>query len=100
MISSLSAVSAYDLARPAIAAGGARPAALTPKPGEGLLSSGDRFLLALDRVDGTAQAAMSGSASSQQLVQTIAETEVALETVVAIRDRVVEAYQEILRMPV
>ena len=32
--------------------------------------------------------------------QSIAQAEIALETVVAIRDKVVEAYQEILRMPV
>ena len=30
----------------------------------------------------------------------LAEAEMAMETVVAIRDKVVEAYQEILRMPV
>ena len=33
-------------------------------------------------------------------MQTVAEAELALETVVAIRDKVVEAYQEIMRMPV
>ena len=37
---------------------------------------------------------------ARDLVQSIAQAEIALETVVAIRDKVVEAYQEILRMPV
>ena len=43
---------------------------------------------------------MTGQTSTQQLVQTIAEAELTMNTVVAIRDKVVEAYQEILRMPV
>ena len=30
----------------------------------------------------------------------IAETEVALETMVAVRDRVISAYEEIMRMPI
>jgi flagellar hook-basal body complex protein FliE len=34
------------------------------------------------------------------MVMALAQTELAVETAVTIRDRVVEAYQEILRMPV
>lgn len=34
------------------------------------------------------------------LVQALAQTELAVETAVTVRNRVVEAYQEILRMPV
>jgi flagellar hook-basal body complex protein FliE len=34
------------------------------------------------------------------MVQALAETELAIETAVTLRDKVVEAYQEILRMPV
>ena len=43
---------------------------------------------------------MTGQGDTHDLVQSIAQAEIALETVVAIRDKVVEAYQEILRMPV
>ena len=32
--------------------------------------------------------------------QSRAETEVALETMVAVRDRVISAYEEIMRMPI
>ncbi|MEM9393531.1 MAG: flagellar hook-basal body complex protein FliE [Pseudomonadota bacterium] len=39
-------------------------------------------------------------ADPQALVQAITETELAIETTVAVRNKVVEAYQEILRMPV
>jgi len=34
------------------------------------------------------------------VVQALAQTELAVETAISIRDKVVEAYQEILRMPV
>lgn len=48
----------------------------------------------------TAKAAMTGKADTQSLVQALASSELAIETAVTLRDRVVEAYQEILRMPV
>ena len=48
----------------------------------------------------TALAAMTGDADPHALVQALAQTELAIETAVTVRDKVVEAYQEILRMPV
>jgi len=100
MLSPLSAANAYDLARTATAPGVAQGGVTTgPRPG-GLASAGDRFLATLEGIDATAQGALAGPTGTQELVQTIAEAELALETVVAIRDKVVEAYQEILRMPV
>ncbi|MDT8344392.1 MAG: flagellar hook-basal body complex protein FliE [Thermohalobaculum sp.] len=44
--------------------------------------------------------AASGKGDVQTLVEALSTTEMALETAVTVRDRVVEAYQEILRMPV
>ncbi len=44
--------------------------------------------------------AVSGEASLPEVVQAITASEVTLQTVVAIRDRVISAYQEIMRMPV
>lgn len=44
--------------------------------------------------------AVSGEASLPEVVQAITASEVTLQTVVAIRDRMVSAYQEIMRMPV
>ncbi|MEL7000004.1 MAG: flagellar hook-basal body complex protein FliE [Pseudomonadota bacterium] len=44
--------------------------------------------------------AMAGKGDIQSLVEALTATEMALETAVTVRDRVVEAYQEILRMPV
>jgi flagellar hook-basal body complex protein FliE len=44
--------------------------------------------------------AVSGEASLPEVVQAITASEVTLQTVVAMRDRLVGAYQEIMRMPV
>ena len=48
----------------------------------------------------TAKAAMAGKADPHSVVEALAATEMALEMAVTVRDKVVEAYQEILRMPV
>lgn len=44
-------------------------------------------------------AGMMGQADLAQVATSVSEAEVTLQTVVAIRDKVVEAYREILRMP-
>ncbi|MEG3618382.1 flagellar hook-basal body complex protein FliE [Magnetovibrio sp. PR-2] len=41
-----------------------------------------------------------GEANVSDVVTAVAEAEVTLQTVVAVRDKVVEAYKEILRMPI
>ena len=41
-----------------------------------------------------------GEGNIVDVVAAVAETELALETLVSVRDRVVSAYQEVLRMPV
>ena len=45
-------------------------------------------------------ALMAGGADPHSVIQALAAAELAVETAVVIRDKVVEAYQEILRMPV
>lgn len=47
-----------------------------------------------------ARAGMIGTADAHSVVQALAASELAIETAVTVRDKVVEAYQEILRMPV
>ncbi len=58
------------------------------------------FARTLQEGEDTAMAAMTSDADPHALVQALTQTEIALETAVAVRDKVVEAYQEILRMPV
>ncbi|MFK7877513.1 MAG: flagellar hook-basal body complex protein FliE [Paracoccaceae bacterium] len=58
------------------------------------------FASTLQQGEEIAKAAMSGDADPHALVQALAQTELAVETAVTVRNKVVEAYQEILRMPV
>jgi flagellar hook-basal body complex protein FliE len=44
--------------------------------------------------------AASGKASLQDVVEAVTAAELSLQTVVSIRDRVISAYQEIMRMPI
>lgn len=81
--------------------------AVAPLANSDTSSTGDRiaaavkdFATTLQESEGTAMSAMSGGADAQSLVEAIAQAELAVETAVTVRDKVVEAYQEILRMPI
>lgn len=50
--------------------------------------------------DQQAAAAMSGTGNITEVVTSLARAELALQSATAIRDRVVAAYQEIMRMPI
>ncbi|GFE49555.1 flagellar hook-basal body protein FliE [Roseobacter cerasinus] len=58
------------------------------------------FAQTLAESEETAKASMIGDADPHALVQALAQTELAVEAAVTVRNKVVEAYQEILRMPV
>lgn len=58
------------------------------------------FSATLAESENIAKAAMAGDADPHALVQALAQTELAVEAAVNVRNKVVEAYQEILRMPV
>jgi len=58
------------------------------------------FVATLQQSEQTAIASMTSGADPHTLVQALAQTELAVQTTVAVRDKVVEAYQELLRMPV
>jgi flagellar hook-basal body complex protein FliE len=78
--------------------------AAAPQPGTsegaGIAKFAGTFAEALKSHEDTARAAMNGGADPHALVEALASSQLAVETVATIRDRVVEAYQEILRMPV
>ncbi len=54
----------------------------------------------LRRGETEATRAASGQGDVQSVVEALTATELALQTAVSVRDRVVEAYQDVLRMPV
>ena len=67
---------------------------------EGLSHATKTFVQSLNEAEQVAEDAMMGRADPQALVQALAQTELAVEAAVTLRNKVVEAYQEILRMPV
>jgi len=93
-IKSLNAIQNYTSAKPAT----------DPVEGGGiggtLRDTAIDFAKTMAQAEETAKAAMVGDADPHALVQALAQTELAVETAVTVRNRVVEAYQEILRMPV
>ena len=52
------------------------------------------------KADGQTLAAASGKANVIDVVTAVAETEVAVGTLVSVRDRVIQSYEEIMRMPI
>jgi flagellar hook-basal body complex protein FliE len=52
------------------------------------------------KAEAQALAAATGKADVVDVVTAVAESEAALETLVAVRDRVIAAYEEIMRMPI
>ena len=92
---SLSAAGKYTAARSATQpSSGDNPAAPFLK------EAAQDFAATLRAGEDTAKAAMAGRADPHALVHALAQTELAVETAVTLRNKVVEAYQEILRMPV
>ena len=58
------------------------------------------FADTLSQAEDTARATLTGGGDPHALVRALSEARTAVETAVVVRDKVVEAYQEILRMPV
>lgn len=93
--SSTAAAQAYATARHAT-----KPEANASGGSGGFAQIAQDYAATLQNGENTAKTAMVGGADPHALVQALAQTELAVETAVTVRDKVVEAYQEILRMPV
>jgi flagellar hook-basal body complex protein FliE len=99
---------------PAATAASRYAATAMVQPGEGFgapAESGGGFGALLERaVTETVEAAkasdratidaISGSGDVTSVVTAVARAELALQTAVAIRDRVIQAYQDVMRMPI
>lgn len=94
-IKAISAIQKYSSAKPAT-----EPVAGATGAGATIREAAIDFAETLAQAEETAKMAMVGDADPHALVQALAQTELAVETAVTVRNKVVEAYQEILRMPV
>lgn len=89
------ATRSYQQARAATA-----PVAQAGNAEAGFARATASFAETLAQGESVARAAMTGGADPHALVEALASSQLAIDTVATVRDRVVEAYQEILRMPV
>ena len=107
MASPLSAASAYANIAKLATGVGKPPGASMPGSETGVGSFGDVLKQAMQSVseagqksDAQASAAVQGKGNMVDVVTSVAETEVAINAVVAVRDRVIQAYEEIMKMPI
>jgi flagellar hook-basal body complex protein FliE len=106
MASPLSAANAYaNIAK--IATGIGKPPSVPQGEGTGVGSFGDVLKQAMHAVteagqksDTQSAAAVQGKGNMVDVVTAVAETETAIDAVVAVRDRVIAAYEEIMKMPI
>jgi flagellar hook-basal body complex protein FliE len=98
---------------PAASAASRYAATALGQPGEGVAAPGQGggFGALLERAvagtveaarasDSAAMAAIAGGGDITSVVTAVARAELALQTTVAIRDRVIQAYQDVMRMPI
>jgi flagellar hook-basal body complex protein FliE len=95
-----SAIAAYGQALQRPRADNAAAAAAAPTFGALLEQTLSDAIGAGHQGEAIATAAISGRTSLQDVVEAVNAAEVTLQTVVAVRDRMIAAYQEILRMPI
>lgn len=96
------AISAYNRALKGEPAGGldSRPPAEGPDFAGLLKRAAEDAVEVMRHGEVETLKAAAGKADVTDVVTAVAEAEVTLQTVVAVRDRVIQAYQEILRMPI
>lgn len=95
-LNAISAARGYARAKPATEpeTSGSLPA------GDALRQVATDFAQTLADGESAAKSALTGKADPHALVHALTQTELAVDAAVTVRDKVVEAYQEILRMPV
>lgn len=96
------AAQAYAQAARTAVSGGADAAPGTARPdfGDMLKSAIAETASSLKAGEAAAAGVAAGEASLVDVVTAISAAEVSLETALAVRNRVIEAYQEIMRMPI
>ena len=75
-----------------------------PKPAAAeapeMARAADAFMATLRAAEAEGARAVTGGGDPHALVTAVSEARLAVEATVAVRDKMVEAYQELLRMPV
>ncbi len=97
------AASAYQAALNQIKSSGAEAspeASGGPSFGDILKSGAQSAINAQHASEKTSVAAIVGKADMTEVLQAVTDAEMALNTVLAVRDRVVQAYEQVMRTPI
>jgi flagellar hook-basal body complex protein FliE len=104
MASPIAAASAYAklarLADPGASLGKAGGDSAGPDFGAMVKQAIGSVVEAGKKSDAQSQAMAAGKANIVDVVTAVTETEVAIEAMVSVRDKVIQAYEEIMRMPI
>ena len=96
----MDAVNAYaNAGRMAEVGGAGAPAGAGASFGDLLKNATNGVVDTIAQGEAASLQAASGKADLTQVTEAVSNAEVAVQTVVALRDRVVQAYQDIMRMP-
>lgn len=71
-----------------------------PSASESAIGAVKSFVETMRAAETTSVAGMIGKADPQSVVTALASAEIAVQSAASVRDKVVESYQEILRMPI
>lgn len=93
---SLQAAQLYGLAKAAVQS----PKPPTSDMADGAFDAIQKLAGVIEQSEKASIGLMTGAADPHSVIEAIAAAELAIETAVTVRDKVVEAYQELLRMPV
>lgn len=96
----MTSVNATSFAAAAAYRAATEPAAPGASFGAALSRAMDQAVELGRSADTAATAALTGQGSVTEVVLAVGRAELALQTAVTVRDRVVGAYQEIMRMPI
>jgi flagellar hook-basal body complex protein FliE len=97
-LQSFEAAQSYHLARAAL--GPQKAPAQEPKQSGAAFEALHALSSVVEQGERASINYMAGGADPHSVVEAMAAAELAIETAVTVRDKVVEAYQELLRMPV
>jgi len=100
MINAVSSLRMLPVAAPVAPAANAAGATPNANFADVLAEVSTNAVARLEHGEATALRGIEGSASVQQVVEAIMSAEQTLQTAIAIRDKVVSAYQEISRMQI
>jgi flagellar hook-basal body complex protein FliE len=100
-VNSTAVAKAYASTLTSSAAGLApRPAPQGPNFGDILSDTLNSTVQTLKKGEDVSMRSIAGKADINEVVTAVSNAEIALQAVIAVRDRVIQAYQEIIRMPI